>query len=698
MKSLITVGLAAALAFGWVQGAGAEPVNIYRDTWGVPHVYAETAVGAAYGTGYAQAEDRLGDIHQNIRTAIGRMSEAFGEDHLDTDYAMNLVENAKRCEAHYPNLPENLRAILESYIAGIQAYEREFPDKRPEYALDLQPWHCLAVGRAMVLRWPLDTLMDDLKKRPDEPPFGSNAFAVSPKRSAAGCPILLTDPHQGWESLALFWEGRVHGGEFNMNGFFIVGSPLVGLGHNENVGWAMTTGGPDTSDVYMLKLNPEMPMEYEYNGEWKTADLRMFSIPVKGEAKPRDMPALYTMHGPLLGEPDFAKHVAYAGKTPYTEDMGVFEQMYAMAIAKDADEFYAALSMDHLMEQNVLYADRKGNIGYVRVGRTPLRPEGYDWTAPVPGWTSETEWKGIHPMDDHVRILNPPQGYMQNCNISPRFMMENSPLKADKYPVNIYNETWDVNNMRGKRMTQLLAEDKTITKEEAMAIAMDTACTLTDNWLAELVRAVNERGKPFMNEPKFIDAAVTTMSWNSQYNQEQRAPVFMRQLRIHAEGKIDSDKISTGGKLTEAEQDTLLQLFKEAVDQIAEKHDVHSVTWGDLFKVGRSGQYFPTDGSEFGRGDSKTETVRAVEFEEEPKGSGQYVANSGSLAAMLMFMHTDGIESYTCTQWGQSADPASPHHVDQARELYSKRKFKSTWNTLDEVKANLESEKTLQTP
>jgi acyl-homoserine lactone acylase PvdQ len=139
-------------------------------------------------------------------------------------------------------------------------------------------------------------------------------------------------------------------------------------------------------------------------------------------------------------------------------------------------------------------------------------------------------------------------------------------------------------------------------------------------------------------------------------------------------------------------------LFKEAVDQIAEKHDVHSVTWGDLFKVGRSGQYFPTDGSEFGRGESKTETVRAVEFEEEPKGSGQYVANSGSLAAMLMFMHTDGIESYTCTQWGQSADPASPHHVDQARELYSKRKFKSTWNTLDEVKANLESEKTLQTP
>lgn len=678
--------------------ATAEEVNIYRDTWGVPHVYAQSAAGAAFGTGYAQAEDRLEDIYRNIRTAVGKASEAFGEEHLETDYIMSLLDNAKKCEAYYPSLPENLRAILESYIAGIQAYEKEHPEKRPAFAIDLHPWQPLCVGRAMVLRWPLDTLMDDMKNKPDVPPFGSNAFAVAPERSADGCPILLTDPHQTWASLALFWEGRVRGGELNMNGFFIVGSPLVGLGHNDHVGWAMTTGGPDTSDVYMLKLNPAMPMQYEYNGEWKTAELKMLSIPVKGEDKPREMPALYTMHGPLLGEPDFEHHVAYAGKTPYADDMGVFEQMYAMAISKDAKEFYDALAKDHLMEQNIVYADRQGNIGYVRVGRTPMRPEGYDWTAPVPGWTSEAEWKGIHPMSDHVQILNPPQGYMQNCNVSPRFMMEDSPMTADKYPVWVYNEVWDKDNPRGKRMRQLLSEKKQMTKEDAMAIAMDLSCPTSDNWMLEVVRAVNERGGQYMADSKFADAAVTLMSWKSDYRKELRAPVFMWKLRELAKDKLDCDKISTGGKLNPDEQDKLLATLKEAVEEIAKKYDVHEVTWGDIFKVGRSGRYFPADGADFGKGDSQTATVRNVRYEETPKGSGQYVANYGSLAAMLMFMKKDGIESYTCTQWGQSADPNSPHHVDQAKELFSKRQFKPTWNTLEEVKDNLESEKKLQTP
>jgi acyl-homoserine-lactone acylase len=677
---------------------GAEEVTIYRDTWGVPHIYAETAAAAAFGVGYAQAEDRLEDIYRNVRTATGTMAEAFGPSHLETDYAMRLVDNAGRCEAYYPNLPEAHRALLEAYVAGVKAYDAEHPEKRPEFALDLQPWHCLTVGRAMVLKWPLDTLMDDFKKKPKEAPMASNAFAVSPRRTADNVAMLLTDPHQSWNGLALFWEGRVHGGDLHMNGFFIVGSPLVGLGHNNDVGWAMTSGGADTSDVYMLKLNPEMPMQYDYNGEWKTMEIKMFSIPVKGEEKPRQMPAVYTIHGPLLGEPDYEKHLAYAGKTAYLEDMGVFEQMYAMVMAKDAEAFYEAIAMDHLMEQNIIYADRKGTIGYVRVGRTPQRPDGYDWNAPVPGWTSETEWKGIHPMDDHVRIVNPAQGYLQNCNVAPEFMMKNSPLNPADYPKWLYNSTWDTNNPRGKRMTQLLDANKALTKQEAMEVAMDITCPVSDNWITAVVEAVQANSDSFMTDAKYIDASLSIMGWNSQYSKASRGSVFIWKLRQIAGDKLDVDKISKGGKLTADEQKTLVELLRQAVDELAEKHNVLEVTWGDIFKVGRSGQYFPAEGADFGKGDHQTQTLRDVKFEENPPGSGQYVANYGQLAAMIMFFSEKGVESHSITMWGQSNDPNSPHHVDQARELYSSRTFKNTWNTLEQVKANLESEKTITIP
>jgi len=691
--------LAIALSFLLPLAAGAAgEVSIVRDAYGVPNIYADTEAGAAFGVGYAQAEDRLEDLHANVRTAIGRAAEAFGEEHLMSDYAMVMSENARRCEEHYPNLPADLRELTEAYIAGIKAFESEHSERRPEYALDLQPWHALAIGRAMILKWPLGTLMDDMGNRPEKPEFASNSYAISPKRSSDNCAILLTDPHLSWESLAVFWEGRVTGGDLHMNGFFIVGSPLVGLGHNGHVGWAMTTGGPDTSDVYLLKLNPAMPMQYEYNGEWKTAELRMYDIPVKGEDKPRQMPALYTIHGPLLGEPDYANNAGYAGKTPYMDDMGVFEQSYAMVKAKNADEFYAALKLNHMMEQNITYADREGTIGYVRVGRTPIRPEGYDWSKPVPGWTSDTEWQGIHDIDDHVRIVDPPQGYMQNCNISPANMMRNSPLKPDKYKDYLYNVSWDQNNPRGKRMTELLAENDVVTKQRAMDIAMDVYCDVSMNWRNALAEATQTHDGPHFQDPVFFDSLLAVTGWDATYRKHLRAPVLMREFRLFAEGKLDTGKVSRGEKLTEEEQLQLIAVFHDSMKDVKLKYGTTDLIWGDLFRVGRGGKTFPCDGADFGRGDNKTETVRDVEFSEEPAGSGKYIADSGSMSAMLMFFHKDGIEAYSCIPWGQSAVPDSPHHVDQAELFYSERKFKPATATREALVEAGAAVKTLAMP
>ena len=698
MKKLFLLAVVLALVVLLpVSKASAQNVTIYRDTYGVPHIYGDSPASAAYGLGYAQAEDRLEDLYRNVRTALGSMAEFFGPEHVEVDYIMRLMRNAKLCEEYWKTAPAEIREIGESFVRGVNAYVAEHPERVPEFALELQGWHCAAVGRCMILQWPLGTIQDDFNKRKEAPPFSSNAWAVSPKRSADKCAILLTDPHLTWESLAVFYEARVFGGDLAMNGFFVVGTPALALGHNASVGWACTTGGPDTSDVYAMKVRKSaLGFEYEYENQWLPPRLAVFTIKVKGEAQPRVMPAAYTNHGPLIEEPDLDKGVAYAGKTPYMEDAGFFQQQFAMCMSKNADDFLKALSIDSFMEQNVLFADRKGNIGYVRVGRTPIRPEGpWDWSMPVPGNTRATEWLGIHDLKDHVQILNPEQGYMQNCNVSPENMMIDSPLTRDKFIPYLYNATWDKNNPRGRRAVQLLSQDDAITREEAMSITMDVYDLLAVPWQNALRAAFETAGPEYKNNAQLAEAVQVILDWNGEFTQDSRAAAIIRHWRPRCASQINTESLSDGAPLNEAEQKKMLDLLAESLEVMKQLYGDKPVTWGDIHKVGRNGQFFPCDGADFGGGKNATETLRDVEAEETPKDSGRYVANSGSMSAMLMFFHEKGIESYTCTPWGQNADPASPHHVDQARDLYSKRKMKPTWFARDDLQNHVESERVL---
>ena len=138
-------------------------VTIYRDTWGVPHIYAKTPAEGAYGLGYAQAEDRLDDIYRNLRTGLGRMAEAFGKKWVDQDYIMRLCRNEELAKSYWKTAPQPIKDVVTGFTAGIQRYVAEHPEKVPTFAFKLEPWQVLTVGRAMILNWPLGTIKDDLE-------------------------------------------------------------------------------------------------------------------------------------------------------------------------------------------------------------------------------------------------------------------------------------------------------------------------------------------------------------------------------------------------------------------------------------------------------------------------------------------------------------------------------------------------------
>jgi acyl-homoserine lactone acylase PvdQ len=365
---------------------------------------------------------------------------------------------------------------------------------------------------------------------------------------------------------------------------------------------------------------------------------------------------------------------------------------------------YEAIGMLQLMEQNLMYADTKGTIGYVRNGATPIRAEGYDWSAPVPA-SSATAWTGVHPIEDLVQVQNPAAGYMQNCNVSPANMMIDSPMTPDQYRDYIYNVSWDTTNPRGDRSVEVMSANDKFTVEDAKALATDIHDMLAEPWQHALRTAIKNVGEEKMKDADFAAFATDFLAWDGEFTTDATATVVYKFWRLKCDPKnethVDVEAIKNGTELDIADQAVLLELLAQTIAETKERYGLWNVTWGEVHKVGRGGQYFPVPGADFGgstSGPNFSETLFDVRCSEDSANPGTYVANNGTMALMLMQFFPEGVKSWTVTPWGQSADPESPHYMDQGEKLYSKADLKPTWWTLAELEGNIESEKVLSIP
>ena len=701
-RVVAAMALLVAAASTCERSALAAEATLIRDTWGVPHAVADTEPAAFFALGYAQAEDRLADIYTAIRTATGRLAEVQGDSVLEQDYLMRVSGNDLVHAEYLKTAPPHLRANVTAFTDGIKAYIAEHPDEAADIAVDVEPWHPLAIGRAMILRWPIGTIMGDLRNDDERarPAAGSNQWAVSPARTADGSAILLSDPHLTWEGLAVLYEARVHAGDLHACGYYLIGSPMLAIGHNARVGWALTTGGPDTSDVYRMKFRLNPLPEYEYDGEWRPVEMKVFQIAVKDRGVVT-RPAFFTHLGPVISEPDLAAGIAYVGASPYLDQTGLYEQFDRMNRAANVEELNEALSLHQYNEQNVMSADIEGNISYVRNGATPIRPDGYDWSRPVDGTSSATAWKGIHPQEDLVKIINPPQGYMQNCNISPANMMLDSPLTPEKYPEYIYNVSWDSNNPRGRRTVELLANNDAITEADAIAYTLDIHDGLAVRWQKELQATIAAADPAPAAESPVRKAADAILAWDGEYTPEATATVLFKFWRLACGNELDLAPLAAGESLSPQTRQQMLAIFERTMGELTQRYGRWDVPWGEVHVVGRGGQVFPCGGADYQSGNKEanfSETLFDVRSTEDKAAPGRFIANSGSMAMILMFFDKEGVRSLTCTPWGQSGHPDSPHYVDQAEKLYSKREMKPTWMKQAELAEHTESTQQLRYP
>jgi penicillin amidase len=512
----------------WPQTSGkivapglSAPVEVIRDHWGVPSLYAADEHDLFFAQGYVHAQDRLWQMEFNRRLGAGELSTLFGRATLATDRSLRTLGIRRAAEADWKVSDPGTRAILQAYADGVNAFIGSHRNRLPvEFtALGVRPapWRpvdsiawskmvAFSLGQNQtqeLMRAQLAAKVGAEGVRQLMPPYpsqdrqplivppeaggygnarraalekagpllaallsetvvgvGSNNWVVHGSRTATGKPMLANDTHLELDMPSVWYENGLHAGRFDVAGFSFPGMPMVLIGHNRRIAWGISSMCGDSEDLFVEEINDRR--QVRTGGEWRDAEIVHESIPVKG-GKPVPFDLVITPHGPIINEGFELKGMPPLALRWTASDPGrTVDAVLALNLAADWPAFRDALSRWGAPTLNFVYADVDGNIGYQGAGAIPVRAAGQQGLAPVPAGGPERDWRGIIPFDKMPMLFNPPAGFIVTAN---------NKVVADSYP---YPISWDyADPYRAQRITGLLAANPRVTLDDMRRIQSD---------------------------------------------------------------------------------------------------------------------------------------------------------------------------------------------------------------------------------
>ncbi|MFQ5811771.1 MAG: penicillin acylase family protein [Anaerolineae bacterium] len=569
-------------------------VEVYRDSWGIPHIYASNPHDLFFAQGYVHAQDRFWQMEFWRRIGSGRLAEILGESALEDDRFIRTLGWHRTAAQELEQLDGEARAVLEAYAEGVNAYISTHRGRLGlEFTilgltgvnLDPEPWTPLnTITWAKVMAWDLSGNMDAELLRAHVaarlgtpavgavvPPYpgdypvivphpltgatlgalpeaafdfhvlgtgndpsaslrtgiGSNNWVISGSRTETGMPLLANDPHLGIQMPSIWYEIGLHcdpvGPDcpYNVVGASFASSPGVIIGHNDHTAWGVTNLGPDVQDLFIERVNPENPNQYEYQGQWLDMEVVREEIRVAGEEEPVVVNVRLTRHGPIINdvaggtEEDWAfgwqpLALSWTALQPGT----LMRSVLLLDKASNWEEFRHALSYWDVPGQNFVYADVEGNIGYQAPGRIPIRASG-DGSMPVPGWTGEYEWVDYIPFDELPRAFNPDEGYVVTANhavVGPDFPYFISMDWAPGY--------------RARRIVELIEADPSLSLSDIQAIQGDSSPIYAQDILPYLLALSDD-------DPRLADALNLLRTWDGRAVRDSAGAALFEAFRLH---------------------------------------------------------------------------------------------------------------------------------------------------------------------
>jgi penicillin amidase len=402
----------------------------------VPQVFAESERDLFFAQGYVHAQDRFFQMELGRRAGHGRLSELIGGSALEFDRLSRTIGFGRIAATSEKNgAPETLE-ILRSYSAGVNAClstEPLPPELRLLRLLEPEPWRpsdtaawSMIIAWSLSASWELKLLREAAEGIGDwnnlrghlDPEKGSNAWAVSPARSASGAALLAGDPHLVLGIPCLWYEVGLYGGPYRVVGASLPGTPGVVIGHNEEIAWSVTAALTDVQDLYVERFKEGGSSLYEHAGGWREAGIRIEEIPVRGRREPVIQRVRTTVHGPVITDVlgDVEGELALRWATP--NPLGLVGAGLAVNRAGNKEEFLDALQSWTVPNQNFVYADRTGVTGKALAGPVPIR-NNHRGDRPVPGWDGEHEWEGFLPFEKLPKSFDAAEGYVASANEAP---------------------------------------------------------------------------------------------------------------------------------------------------------------------------------------------------------------------------------------------------------------------------------------
>ena len=685
----------------------AERITIVRDQWGIPHIYGKSDADAVFGLLYAQCEDDFKRVEINYIEKLGRLSEINGEVDLYNDLLIRLLIDSADAVADYNKSEPWLKKLLDAYAAGINYYLYKNPQVKPLLLHRFKPWYPLlwtdgsigAINTAGISTNELRNFYGDTPTtvtiahqnlqnhiptlRDPELQTGSNGFAIAPSLTVSGNAILYINPH-----VTFYFRPEVHVQSeegLHVYGAVTWGQFFIYQGFNEHCGWMHTSSDVDVADLYEENfVDRPHGLFYEYNNKRRRVTIKNITIRFKKDnsIQHKTFKTYSTHHGPVMAK----RNGKWISLRSNNRSMTSLIQSWKRTKAKGLEDYKKVMDLHANTSNNTVYADASGNIAYWHGNFIPVRDTQFNWSKPVDGSITTTEWKGLHPVNETVHLYNPVNGWIQNCNSTPFTAAgPNSPDRT-KYPSYMAP---DGENFRGVNAVRVLSDRQQFTIDKVISAGYDRYLSAFAILVPAVVKAFENSVRPqdslyaLLKEP--VDAL---KAWDFNVGENsiattlavewaQRLNTTIQRVYIDAGEADQVEKTRAFAKLSPP--DALLRPLAVTVRQLQSKFGTWKKPWGELNRFQRltgelretfndslpsipvpyasalwgmlpsyNSRYFPGTNKRYGV--SGNSFICAVEF-------GKRVTAKSLLAG------------------GVSGDPSSKHFTDQAG-MYAKGIFK----------------------
>jgi acyl-homoserine-lactone acylase len=694
----------------WQQHA--KQVTITRDTWGVPHIYGKTDADVVFGLLYTQCEDDFARVEENYITSTGRLAEVEGESALYHDLRARLFMDSTQAIAIYKKSPVWMKQLLDAFADGTNYYLYTHPNVTPRLLKRFQPWMPLMFSEgsiggniSVVSTERLKAFYEQRKSTSwlnnfdhyERESVGSNGFAISPAKSATKNALLLINPHTSF-----YFRSEVHmvsQSGLNAYGAVTWGQFFIYQGFNENCGWMHTTSYADSMDEYLETIEKKNnALFYKHGNALKAVRTQKVRLPYKvgNGVQYKDFTMYFTQHGPIAGEKDGKWIAIDMMNTP----LNALEQSYLRTKATGYASFKEVMKLNGNASNNTIFADRDGTIAYWHGNFMPKRDPKFDWSQPVDGSNPETDWKGLHSVDDIVQVKNPASGWIQNCNATPFTVSGTSSPEKNKYPAYMAP---DAENYRGVNAVRVLSRKSMFTLDTLIASADDPHLAAFDDLLPALLSAYQTVSSDASNQSKDLTEAVQILKgWDKSYGVKsvgQTLAIYwgekiqkLARSRAAADQRFDNLGLSAFTISQTSPQEKVTALV-EVLAELTRDFGTWKTPWGDINRYQRlTGKVQETYDDQkasipVGFTSSAWGSLAAFAARTYPGTKKRYGSVGNSFVAVVEFGKR--VKARSVVTGGQSSRPGETHFTDQA-PLYCEGKFKDVLFYPEDVQKHVE--------